>query len=124
MNLYPLKIRSIWWARKLSSANDSDQVSVLISECSVCKENAENAHTLIHLKYALNQWVIGSLESQGHLTIEKLAKRDEMSAKKRQKEVNHIVDKWNEEKEIKELYRIWKQQLETAQNASTTGRRY
>ncbi|KAF7874979.1 hypothetical protein EAF04_002152 [Stromatinia cepivora] len=90
---------------------------------SVCKENAENAHTLIHLKYALNQWVIGSLESQGHLTIEKLAKRDKMSAKKRQKEVNGIVDKWKEEKEIKELYSIWKQQLETAQNASTTGRR-
>ncbi|TEY34833.1 hypothetical protein BOTCAL_0609g00020 [Botryotinia calthae] len=90
---------------------------------SVCKENAENAHTLIHLKYALNQWVIGSLESQGHLTIEKLAKRDKMSAKKRQKEVNGIVDKWKEEKEIKELYGIWKQQLETAQNASTTGRR-
>ncbi|KAB8299960.1 hypothetical protein EYC80_000202 [Monilinia laxa] len=89
----------------------------------VCKENAENAHTLIHLKYALNQWVIGSLESQGHLTIEKLAKRDKMSAKKRQKEVNGIVDKWKEEKEIKELYRIWKQQLETAENASTTGRR-
>ncbi|KAM0144836.1 hypothetical protein ACHAP3_000869 [Botrytis cinerea] len=90
---------------------------------SVCKENAENAHILIHLKYALNQWVIGSLESQGHLTIEKLAKRDKMSAKKRQKEVNGIVDKWKEEKEIKELYGIWKQQLETAQNASTTGRR-
>lgn len=90
---------------------------------SVCKENAENAHTLIHLKFALNQWVIGSLESQGHLTIEKLAKRDKMSAKKRQKEVNGIVDKWKEEKEIKELYSIWKQQLETAQNASTTGRR-
>ncbi|TGO61679.1 hypothetical protein BCON_0025g00040 [Botryotinia convoluta] len=90
---------------------------------SVCKENAENAHTLIHLKYALNQWVIGSLESQGHLTIEKLAKRDKISAKKRQKEVNGIVDKWKEEKEIKELYGIWKQQLETAQNASTTGRR-
>ncbi|CAD6439742.1 2e54fb7a-e112-4696-846f-5ba72e1de7b6 [Sclerotinia trifoliorum] len=90
---------------------------------SVCKENAENAHTLIHLKFALNQWVIGSLESQGHLTIEKLAKRDQMSAKKRQKEVNGIVDKWKEENEIKELYSIWKQQLETAQNASTTGRR-
>ncbi|KAA8572795.1 hypothetical protein EYC84_003376 [Monilinia fructicola] len=89
----------------------------------VCKENAENAHTLIHLKYALNQWVIGSLESQGHLTIEKLAKRDKMSARKRQKEVNGIVDRWKEEKEIKELYRIWKQQLETAENASTTGRR-
>ncbi|KAI9646555.1 hypothetical protein NHQ30_004550 [Ciborinia camelliae] len=89
----------------------------------VCKENAENAHTLIHLKYALNQWVIGSLESQGQLTIEKLAKRDKMSAKKRHKEVIGIVDKWKEEKEIKELYVIWKQQLETAQNASTTGRR-
>ncbi|QSZ30775.1 hypothetical protein DSL72_000333 [Monilinia vaccinii-corymbosi] len=89
----------------------------------VCKENAENAHTLIHLKYALNQWVIGSLENQGHLSIEKLAKRDKMSARKRQKEVNGIVDKWKEEKEIKELYRIWKQQLETAENASTTGRR-
>ncbi|ESZ96077.1 hypothetical protein SBOR_3554 [Sclerotinia borealis F-4128] len=90
----------------------------------VCKENAEHAHTLIHLKYALNQWVIGSLESKGHLTIAKLAQRDKMSAKKRQKEVNGIVDQWKEEKEIKELYRIWKQQLETAQNASTTGSRY
>ncbi|PQE12135.1 transcription factor iiic protein [Rutstroemia sp. NJR-2017a BVV2] len=89
----------------------------------VCKENAENAHTLIHMKYALNQWVIDSLESEGHLTIERLAKRDKMSAKKRQKEVNAIVDHWKEENEIKELYNIWKTQLETAQNASTTGRR-
>ncbi|PQE16838.1 transcription factor iiic protein [Rutstroemia sp. NJR-2017a BBW] len=89
----------------------------------VCKENAENAHILIHMKYALNQWVIANLQEEGHLTIQKLAKRDKMSAKKRQKEVNAIVDHWKEENEIKELYNIWKTQLETAQNASTTGRR-
>jgi hypothetical protein len=75
------------------------------------------------MKYALNQWVIANLQEEGHLTIQKLAKRDKMSAKKRQKEVNAIVDHWKEENEIKELYNIWKTQLETAQNASTTGRR-
>ncbi|RAL67775.1 hypothetical protein DID88_008503 [Monilinia fructigena] len=112
---------SAYYKDSLAEVEEDDNKEYMIG--AVCKENAENAHTLIHLKYSLNQWVIGSLESQGYLSIEKLAKRDKMSAKKRQKEVNEIVDKWKEEKEIKELYRIWKQQLETAENASTTGRR-
>lgn len=72
------------------------------------------AHSLTHWKYALNEWVVGELKSQGYLTPEKLAAREEMNTKKRSKIAEGIVDSWESSGEIKKLYGLLKAQLETA----------
>ncbi len=85
-----------------------------------CKANAQTAHSLIHWKYALNEWVIDRLKSDGHLTATKLAEREGWNIKKRNKYANHIVDDWEDEKEIKSLYRDFKIHLETAREGKPT----
>jgi hypothetical protein len=81
---------------------------------SVCKFNAEQAHTLIHWKWHLNDWVVSRLEDEGECTPEKLAERDKMKAKQRHKYANHIVDRWQAQGIIKTLYKDFKSQKDTA----------
>ncbi|KAE8451476.1 hypothetical protein EG329_003549 [Mollisiaceae sp. DMI_Dod_QoI] len=81
---------------------------------SVCKRNAQQSHTLIHWKYNLNQWVIGALEEAGELTPAKLAEREAMNLKKRTKYANAVVDNWEASRQIKDLWRDYKNQTETA----------
>jgi hypothetical protein len=85
-----------------------------------CKANAQTAHSLIHWKHALNGWVIDRLKSDGHLSGSKLAEREDWSIKKRSKYANSIVDDWEEEKEIKALYRDFKINLDTARQGKLT----
>jgi hypothetical protein len=85
-----------------------------------CKANSEQAHALIHWKYALNQWVVGNLEQEGYLTPEKLAEREKMKAKKRREYANEVVDLWESSRQIKDLYRDFKNQLESAREAKQT----
>lgn len=79
-----------------------------------CRANAQTAHSLIHWKHALNEWVLGNLEGKGHLTQAKLAERDKMKNKQRKKQANEIVDEWEEEGTIKSLYGDFKRSLEAA----------
>ena len=72
---------------------------------------------LSHWKHALNEWVIATLENDGQLTHQKLAARDKMKPKHRTKDANHIVDTWEANGEIKDLYRDFKGQLEAAKEA-------
>ncbi|TAQ89595.1 hypothetical protein B7494_g2060 [Chlorociboria aeruginascens] len=81
---------------------------------SVCKKNADQAHTLIHWKYALNVWVVDTLESDGYLKPEKLAEREKMKAKQRKEYANRVVDQWEADRVIKKLYTDFKNTLETA----------
>ncbi|KAE9370328.1 hypothetical protein N431DRAFT_559521 [Stipitochalara longipes BDJ] len=108
------------------SSNDSDKASVdekgqrLLSQDktwfagAVCKQNAEQAHTLIHWKWHLNDWVISRLEEEGECTPAKLAERDKMKAKQRHKYANKIVDRWQTQDIIKILYKDFKTQKDTA----------
>lgn len=72
---------------------------------------------LIHWKYALNEWVVDSLENEGQLVPLKLAARDRMKPKHRLRDANNIVDEWEANGQIKTLYRDFKSQLETAREA-------
>ncbi|KAG4437871.1 hypothetical protein IFR05_006631 [Cadophora sp. M221] len=81
---------------------------------SVCKQNAEQAHTLIHWRWHLNDWVLGNLEEQGYLEPTKLAAREKLTTKKRMKLANSVVDTWVTDGVIKTLYHDFKSQLETA----------
>ena len=89
----------------------------LIKRNSVCRDNAQQAHALIHWKYALNEWVIDQLENEGYLTPDKLAEREKMKAKKRRDYANELVDGWEATGILKTLYRDFKGQLEAARES-------
>ena len=86
----------------------------ILTQPSVCKQNAENAHTLIHWKWHLNDWVVSRLEDEGECEPKKLAERDKMNGKRRHKYANAIVDRWQAEGVIKTLYKDFKTAKDTA----------
>ncbi|KAF2851398.1 hypothetical protein T440DRAFT_467679 [Plenodomus tracheiphilus IPT5] len=85
---------------------------------STCKANAQVSHTLYHWRYHLYQWVKQYLAQQGHLTAEKLVKRDKSSNRKREKAAIKIVDQMEADGEIKKLWRLYKEQVTFAVEAS------
>ncbi|KAI0976300.1 hypothetical protein F4678DRAFT_482512 [Xylaria arbuscula] len=89
---------------------------------SVCCSNAETAHSLLHWKHALKEWVEERLEDEGWMSPEKLSEREKMKAKKRRALANQIVDEWQERHVVTALYGDFKNTLENARNQSTTGR--
>ncbi|KAI1755534.1 hypothetical protein F4782DRAFT_488877 [Xylaria castorea] len=89
---------------------------------SVCCSNAETAHSLLHWKHALKQWVEERLEDEGWMTGQKLSEREKMKAKNRRALANSIVDRWQESRVISALYGDFKNTLENARNQATTGR--
>ena len=82
-----------------------------------CRANAERAHSLIHWKHALYEWVVQTLSDQGFLDAEKLAERVKWEQRKLGALANEIVDEWVESGEIKGLYRDFKNNLEAARNS-------
>ncbi|ORX95211.1 hypothetical protein BCR34DRAFT_608025 [Clohesyomyces aquaticus] len=86
---------------------------------STCKANAQVAHTLRHWRYHLYSWVVDYLVSKGHQTAEKLAKRDKMSERKREKTANRIVDKMEKDGQIKTLHALYRDQIDFALEAKT-----
>ncbi|OAL46461.1 hypothetical protein IQ07DRAFT_590606 [Pyrenochaeta sp. DS3sAY3a] len=84
---------------------------------STCKANAQVAHTLHHWRYHLYQWVKDYLAHEGHLTAEKLVKRDKSSDRKRQKEAMKIVDRMDSDGQVVKLYRQYKDQVKFALEA-------
>lgn len=85
---------------------------------STCKANAQVAHTLHHWRYHLYQWVKAYLAQQGHLTAEKLVKRDKWSDRKREKAAIKIVDGMERDGEVRKLFKLYKDQVEFAIEAS------
>ena len=84
---------------------------------STCKANAQVAHTLYHWRYNLYQWVKDHLKAQGHLSAEKLVKREGKSDRKREKEARKIVDAMEADGQIKSLWHSYKTQLQAAVEA-------
>ncbi|KAI0388687.1 hypothetical protein F5Y17DRAFT_185772 [Xylariaceae sp. FL0594] len=88
----------------------------------VCRDNAVTAHSLLHWKYALKQYVEDRLEMDGWMAPAKLREREKMRPKKRRKLANEIVDAWQQRGVISALYADFKRTLEAARNQSTLGR--
>ena len=89
---------------------------------SVCNSNAETAHTLIHWKHNLKDWVDGALEAEGYMQPQKLQEREKMKPKKRYKLVDVVIDTWTKNGVLRDLFHEFKQTLEMARNKSTTGK--
>ncbi|EOA87355.1 hypothetical protein ACJQWK_10185 [Exserohilum turcicum] len=84
---------------------------------STCKANAQVAHTLYHWRYHLYQWVKDYLKAEGHLTPEKIVKRDAWSDRKREKTAHKIVDAMEAKGQIRELWHSYKNQVTAAVEA-------
>lgn len=90
---------------------------------SVCNSNAETAHSLLHWKMALLDWVDANLETGGYMTADRLKERLNWKAKKKYRLVDKILALWVEKGVIRRLWKEFKDTIETARNKSTTGRR-
>ncbi|KAI1267284.1 hypothetical protein F5Y18DRAFT_379744 [Xylariaceae sp. FL1019] len=88
----------------------------------VCSSNAETAHSLIHWKHALMEWVDQRLEDDGWGGAQKVTEREKMKPKRRRELANSIVDSWSERGVVAALYRDFKKTLEDARSKGTTGR--
>ncbi|KAJ5832137.1 hypothetical protein N7474_000448 [Penicillium riverlandense] len=87
-----------------------------------CKAKAELAHTLTHWRFHLNEWVVGYLERKGHMDIDEVIKRNDMSQKRKMKNANAAVDRMVEADEIEKLWRDFHLNLKSArENTSTLG---
>ncbi|KAB8360709.1 hypothetical protein FH972_024445 [Carpinus fangiana] len=80
-----------------------------------CMRNARVAHQLHHWQFHLGEWISDYLDEQGHLTPEKILRRDGQSTRKRHRAANKIVEKMDESGEIKTLYRDFKHEIDAAQ---------
>ena len=88
---------------------------------STCKSNAETAHTLLHWKHALQEWVEDHLEQGGWMAAARLKERERLKPRKRRRLANAIVDKLREDHVIAALYGDFKANLEEARNKTTRG---
>jgi hypothetical protein len=79
-----------------------------------CKGNADMAHTLRHWRYHLNTWVVDYLRAEHHLDPEQVIKRDNWSTEKRGRRANKIVEKMEEIGKIRDLYKLYKDQVDYA----------
>jgi len=106
-----------------SDGNRLPPESKIFALGSICKANAQVAHTLYHWRYHLNTWVIDYLVREGHCTPEKLVERDSWSIKKRQKYAEKIMKKMEKSGEIKTLRRLYKQNVDYAVETNNDFRR-
>ncbi|KAJ9410766.1 hypothetical protein DTO045G8_1672 [Paecilomyces variotii] len=70
-----------------------------------CKSRATMAHTLVHWRFHLSEWVISYLEHQGVFSDEKIIERSHWSVKRQTKYANEVVDNMVETGEVKRLWR-------------------
>ncbi|POS88100.1 hypothetical protein EPUL_000529 [Erysiphe pulchra] len=105
------------YANNISEAGNKKLQFKQIQWCvgSICKRNAQYSHSLIHWKFALNEWVVDFLSKEGHFTTEKITDRLMMDSVKLDQYANHLVDTWESKGIIKSLYRDWKIQRKIAE---------
>ncbi|RKU48183.1 hypothetical protein DL546_009488 [Coniochaeta pulveracea] len=93
-----------------------------------CQSNAETAHSLIHWKWALLEWVGDTLEAQGYLKPANKATLEMMKPKKRIKYVEKILERWETAGDVEgntpiltALYNDFKMHKKAAHRKETTG---
>jgi hypothetical protein len=93
-----------------------------------CKSNAETAHSLIHWKWSLLEWVGGTLEAQGYLKPSNKATLEKMKPSKRIKYVEKILERWEKAGDVEgntpiltALYNDFKMHKKAAHEKETTG---
>ncbi|KLJ09989.1 hypothetical protein EMPG_14600 [Blastomyces silverae] len=82
-----------------------------------CKTKAQMAHTLIHWRYDLNEWIIDYLRRKGIFSDTEVLEREHWSQKRRSKYANQVVDDMEEGGEINRLWRDFNTNLKAAREA-------
>ncbi|OJD12051.1 hypothetical protein AJ78_07293 [Emergomyces pasteurianus Ep9510] len=82
-----------------------------------CKTKAAMAHTLIHWRYHLNEWIIDFLQRKGIFSDTEILEREHWSQKKRTKYANQVVDDMEEGGEVNRLWRDFNTNLKAAREA-------
>lgn len=85
-----------------------------------CNSNAETAHSLMHWRPSLRDWVDARLEGEGYMTPERIVEREQMKARRRERLANDIVEGWAESDIIKNLFLDFKKTIESARTKDTT----
>jgi hypothetical protein len=88
----------------------------------VCRSNADTAHTLMHWKHALKEWVQEALKAEGLLRPDKVVERDGMTPKEKRQLVDSVMEGWDNAGTVKQLWKEFKHTVDMAQTKSTTGR--
>ncbi|OJD27336.1 hypothetical protein ACJ73_01270 [Blastomyces percursus] len=82
-----------------------------------CKTKAQMAHTLIHWRYDLNEWVIDYLRRKDIFSDAEVLQREHWSQNRRSKYANRVVDDMEEGGEINRLWRDFNTNLKAAREA-------
>lgn len=82
-----------------------------------CMANARTAHALQHWRIHLNDWVGSWLDRNGHNAPAQVLKRDRLSVRKRRKIANRIADAMERDGVVKELYREFRNNIDTARES-------
>lgn len=85
-----------------------------------CNSNAETAHSLMHWKVGLRDWVEAHLEGQGYFAADHVLEREHMKAKARHKVADQIVANWDESGVIQGLFGDFQANIESARNKDPT----
>ncbi|CRG83111.1 hypothetical protein PISL3812_00459 [Talaromyces islandicus] len=80
-----------------------------------CKANAVLAHTLLHWRFSLYEWVVDYLDAkEGLFDPQRSVERENLSRKKRAKMANNVVDMMDRNGEIQRLWRDFHHTLKAA----------
>jgi hypothetical protein len=71
------------------------------------------AHSLIHWRFHLNEWVIGYLECKGVLTDAKIIERSRWTQKQLTRNANEVVNSMVETGEVGNLWRDFRLAMKT-----------
>ena len=82
-----------------------------------CMANAWTAHALEHWRHHLNEYVMTWLTRAGYDAPDRVARRDRWPEAKRRRHANRLVDRMEREGVLRDLWRDFRQNIETARNA-------
>lgn len=92
-------------------------VAAVANQTRHCKTKAIMAHTLIHWRYHLNEWIVDYLQRKGIFSDAEILERERWSQKRRTKYANQVVDDMDEVAEINRLWRDFNTNLKAAREA-------
>ncbi|KAJ5314239.1 uncharacterized protein N7443_001123 [Penicillium atrosanguineum] len=79
-----------------------------------CKDKAQLAHTLMHWRYQLNEWVVDHLDRMGQMKDSEILRRNNLSQKRKTRNAIEIIKQMAEAGEIEKLWRDFHIALKSA----------
>ncbi|KAJ5627938.1 hypothetical protein N7490_010166 [Penicillium lividum] len=82
-----------------------------------CKARAQMAHTLIHWRFHLNEWVVDHLDRMGHMADSEVLRRNGLSQKRKTRNAIAVLDGMVTTGEVDKLYRDFHMNLKSARES-------